>query len=189
MKLFFDFLPIVLFFITYKLFDLYVATAVLIVAAFAQLGIVWLKYRKIESMQLLSAMMFLILGGATIILQDELFIKWKPTVLSWLFALMFLGTQFIGKKYLIQRLIENTIKLPEPVWARINASWVVFFTTIGALNLYVVYHYDTNTWVNFKLFGVLGFTIVFMIGLAVYMTRHMTEENEFNSPNNSNASS
>ena len=92
------------------------------------------------------------------------FLKWKPTIVNWLFALVFLGSQLIGKKNVVRRLMESKVRLPDPVWTRLNTSWVVFFVVCGALNLFVVYNFDTDTWIDFKLFGLMGLTLVFVLG-------------------------
>lgn len=173
MKFLFDFLPIILFFVAYKLADIYVATAVAIVASLAQVGWTWLRQRKVENMHLVTLGLVVVLGGATLYLQDETFIKWKPTIANGLFGLAFLVSQFIGKKTLVERVMGNAITLPAPVWVRLNMLWVAFFLGLGLANLYVVYSFDTETWVNFKLFGMMGLTFAFVIGQAFYLGRYM----------------
>lgn len=173
MKLLFDFLPIVLFFIAFKMYDIYVATAVAIVASILQVATFWLKYRTVERMHIVTLILIVVLGGATLVLQDELFIKWKPTAINWAFALVFLGSQWVMKKPLIQSMMEKGVSLPDDVWQRLNLSWVIFFVLMGVANLYVMYYFDTNTWVNFKLFGVLGLTIAFVVAQALYLSKHI----------------
>lgn len=173
MKFLFDFLPIILFFIAYKLTDIYVATAVAIAASLAQVGWTWLRQRKVENMHVVTLVIVVVLGGATLYLQDETFIKWKPTIANGLFGLAFLLSQFIGKKTLVERLMGKAVSLPREIWARLNMMWVVFFLGLGALNLYVVYRFDTETWVNFKLFGMLGLTLAFVVAQAFYLGRYM----------------
>ena len=112
------------------------------------------------------------------LLKDEMFIKWKPTVVNWLFALVFLGSHYIGKKPLVQRVMEKNIQLPEVIWIRLNMSWVLFFAAMGMLNLYVVYNFDTETWVDFKLFGLMGFTLAFVVAQGFYLVRHMKPETD-----------
>lgn len=182
MKLLFDFFPIVLFFAAFKFFGIYVATGVAIAASTLQVAGVWFKNRKFEFMHLLTMGIIVVLGGATLLLHNEMFIKWKPTVINWVLAVVFFGSQFIGKKPLIHRMMENNIELPEFVWRRLNLSWVSFFALMGAANLYVVYHYDTDTWVNFKLFGILGLTVVFVILQAIYLTRHVSDDKPHSAP-------
>jgi len=185
MKFLFDFFPILLFFITYKLYGFYEATVVTIIASFLQVAFCWLRYRQLEKSHLITLLLVAVLGGATLYFHNELFIKWKPTVINWLFALAFLGSHFIGqRKPLIQRMVEKAAPLPQLVWAKLSYSWIVFFSLMGAINLYVAYNFDTNTWVNFKLFGSLGLTIAFIIIQSVYLAKHMGNESTSDSKTN-----
>jgi len=177
MKFLYDFFPVLLFFVTYKVYDIFVATAVIIVASVLQVGIFWLKNRRFEKMHLITLILVVVLGSITLFLHDEIFIKWKPTVVNWLFAVVFLGSQLITRKSLIQRMMETHITVSsEQVWARLNLMWVTFFIAVGFLNLYVAFHFDTNTWVNFKLFGLMGLTFLFVIAQGVYLTRYIVVE-------------
>jgi intracellular septation protein len=178
MKLLFDFLPIVLFFTAFKLYGIYVATAVAVGASIAQVGFSWLRHRQVETMHLVTLALIVVLGGATLLLHDEMFIKWKPTAVNWAFAVAFLGSQFVGRKPLVERMLTGTLELPRPVWQRLNLSWVAFFLTMGAANIYVIYNFDTDTWVDFKLFGMLGLTILFLIVQAFYLARHIKPEED-----------
>ena len=179
MKLLVDFLPIVIFFVVYKMTnDLILATAILIPATMLQMGYTWLTTKKIEKMQLVTLIMVVVLGGLTVALQDGQFIKWKPTIVNWLFGLAFLGSQFIGKKPVVQRLMEKGIQLPSRIWRQLNFAWFVFFTAMGSLNLYVAFNYSEATWVDFKLFGMLGLTFVFILAQGIYMSRFMPKDNE-----------
>lgn len=178
MKLLFDFFPILLFFVAYKLYDIYVATAVAMVAGIAQVAWSWHRHRRVETLNLVTLGLILVLGGATLFLKDETFIKWKPTVVNWLFALAFFISQYVGHKPILQRMMAANISLPNAIWTRLNWSWIIFFTAIGAVNLYVAYHFSTDTWVNFKLFGMLGLTVVFVIGQAVYLSRHVKHDED-----------
>ncbi len=171
MKLLFDFFPILLFFIAYKTAGIHTATIVAIVAAFAQTGLFWLKHRRFENTHLLTLGLIVVFGGATLLLHDEMFIKWKPTVLNGLFALAFLGSHFIGKQTLVQRILGKAVTLPGEIWRRLNIAWGVFFLGLGAANLFVVYNFTTDTWVNFKLFGMLGITLAFIAAQSVYIAR------------------
>jgi intracellular septation protein len=176
MKFLADFFPILLFFVAYKWAGIYIATGVAIGVAFLQLSYTGLRYRRVENMQVITLVLLVVLGGATLWLHNELFIKWKPTVINWLFGLVFLASEFVGKKLFIQRLMNNQVELPQAVWVRLNRSWVFFFMLMGLANLYVVYHFSTDIWVNFKLFGMLGLTIVFVILQAVYLAKHVRIE-------------
>ena len=176
MKFLFDFFPVLLFFIAYKLHDIYVATVVAIAASFVQVGWYWLQNRRFEKMHIIMLVLIVVLGGLTLALQDETFIKWKPTLVNWAFAIAFVGSQFIGSKPIVQRLMESAIKLPDQVWLRLNIMWVLFFVFLGGLNLYVAYTFDTDTWVDFKLFGLTGLSFAFIIAQAFYIGRYVKEE-------------
>ncbi|MDB9957712.1 septation protein A [Oceanospirillaceae bacterium] len=179
MKMLIDFLPIVIFFIVYKLTDdLILATAVLIPATMLQMAYTWFTTKKVEKMQLVTLVLVVVLGGLTVALQDGQFIKWKPTVVNWLFSLAFLGSQFIGQKPIVQRLMGKSVKLPSQVWRKLNVAWVVFFAAMGGINLYVAFNYSESTWVDFKLFGMLGLTFVFIIAQGLYMSRFMPKDME-----------
>ncbi|WP_455204477.1 septation protein A [Kaarinaea lacus] len=176
MKFLVDFFPIILFFVAYKLYDIYVATAVAIVASFAQCGYFWLKHRRLETMHLVTLALVVVFGGATLLLRDESFIKWKFSIVNWLFGFAFLFTHYIGDKPLVKRLIGHQISLPETVWRRLNMSWVVYFMALGFANVYVMFNFDTDTWVNFKTFGNIGMTLALIAGQGVYMYKHMKHQ-------------
>jgi intracellular septation protein len=178
MKLLFDLFPVLLFFVAFKWYGVYVATAVAMAAAFVQVGLFWAKHRRFETLHLMTAALILILGGATLLWQNETFIKWKPTAVNWLFALVFLGSHFMGSKTFTERMMGAAIDLPRAIWTRLNLSWVTFFFTLGCANLYVAYRFDTNTWVNFKLFGMMGLTLAFAIAQVIYLTRHVKADHE-----------
>ncbi len=178
MKLLFDLFPVLLFFVAYQVSggDIYVATGVAIIAGVLQLGLQWLRHRRLETMHMVTLGLLVVFGGATLLLQNELFIKWKPTVVNWLFALVFLASHFIGKRPLTQRMMSSAIDLPPAIWTRLNLAWILFFLAMGAINLWVVYNFSTEIWVNFKLFGMLGLTIAFVIAQSFYVMRHVREE-------------
>ena len=173
MKLLIDFFPIILFFAAFKLWDIYVATGVAIVATIAQIA--WLRYSrgKVEPMQWLSLGVIVLFGGATILAQDETFIKWKPTVLYWLMGGALAIGQLVFRRNLLKSLMGSQMELPEPAWRAMNWSWTAFFAVMGVLNIWVAYQFDTNTWVNFKLFGGLGLMLAFVVGQALYLSRYM----------------
>jgi len=178
MKFLFDFFPVILFFVAFKLYGIYTATVVAIVATLGQVAYSGYKQRKVESMQWITLGLIVVMGGLTLYLQDEQFIKWKPTLINWLFGLAFLGSQYLGKKPFVERMMAGNIVLPDRVWRRLNLSWAMFFLTLGAVNLWVVYQFDTDTWVNFKLFGMLGLTLAFVIAQAVFLTKYMPQAEE-----------
>jgi len=176
MKLLFDFFPILLFFIAYKVFggDVFIATAVTIAASAVQALMYWLRYHRVEKLQLATLGVVLVFGGATLLLHEEIYIKWKPTVANWLFGLVFLASHFIGdRRPIIQRLLSRAVELPQPVWLRLNLAWTLFFVTVGFINLFVVYNFTTAAWVNFKLFGILGLTVAFVALQTLYLSRHI----------------
>lgn len=212
MKFLFDFFPILLFFIAYKLYGIYPATAVAIAASFVQVAAFWFKHKRFENMHLVTLVLIVVLGGATLLLQDKAFFMWKPTAVNWLFAVVFLGSQFIGKKPIVERMMGHAIDAPRQVWQRLNLGWVAFFTAMGLANLYVANFYfqaeqalnqavgktveleqcDSfsgevlnlcqhaklmeENWVDFKLFGMMGLTFLFVIIQAFYLARHMPEQ-------------
>jgi len=178
MKILIEFLPIVIFFVAFKAFDIYVATTTAIIVALLQViyDRIWL--RRWVNGHLLTFAVIGIFGGATLLLQDEVYIKWKPTVINGLFALAFLASQFIGKRPLVARMFGGQLDLPPAHWTRLNLAWVVFFAFCGLLNIYVMRHFDTETWVNFKLFGLFGLTIVFIMGQMLFLARSLRTETE-----------
>ncbi len=162
MKPILEFFPIALFFIAYKLSDIYTATGVAIASTLVQVIIYKIVYRKVETMQWVTLALMVILGGATIYLQNEQFIKWKLSVMEWLFGLVFLGSQFVGNKTIVERLMGANLELPKPYWKRLNLSWSLFFLSIGFINLYVMQNYSTDDWVTFKTFVVPGLMLGFI---------------------------
>ena len=173
MKLLIDFFPIILFFVAFKVSGIYVATGVAIVATIAQIA--WLRHKngKVEPMQWLSLGVIVLFGGATIVAHNETFIKWKPTVLYWLMAGTLAAGQLFFRKNLLKSLMGSQLDLPEAAWRVTNWSWITFFGAMGVINLWVAYNFDTDTWVNFKLFGGLGLMALFVIGQALYLGRYM----------------
>ena len=182
MKFLFDLFPVILFFIAFKMADIYVATAVAIAASFVQVG--WLKLRgkRVDAMLWASLAIIAVFGGATLLLQDETFIKWKPTVLYWLFGAVLAGAAVL-RRNLIRAMLSEQMQLPPPVWSRLNWAWVAFFAFMGALNLYVAYNYSTDNWVNFKLFGGMGLMLLFVFAQAFVLARYIDEKNEHRGEN------
>ena len=176
MKFLFDLFPVILFFVAFKLADIYVATATAIGATALQVA--WLKLRgkKVEPMLWASLAIIAVFGGATLLLQDETFIKWKPTVLYWLFGAVLAGAALLFRRNLIRSMLSEQMALPEPVWSRLNWSWVGFFVFMGAANLYVAFNYPTDLWVNFKLFGGMGLMLVFVVAQALLLAKHIDEK-------------
>lgn len=180
MKLLFDLFPILLFFIAFKIKGIYVATAVAIAATVAQ--IIWSKVRhgKVDTMLWISFAIIGVFGGATLLLHDETFIKFKPSVLYWLFSVILLGSNLLFKKNLMRSLLSEKMALPVRVWDRLNLSWSLFFAVLGFINLYVAFNYSTDTWVNFKLFGFTGMMLVFIIAQSAWLAKYVDEKKENN---------
>lgn len=214
MKFLFDVFPVILFFAAYKLQGIYAATVVAIGASALQVA--WMRWRhgRTERMHLVTLGLLLLFGGMTLALRDPTFVMWKPSIVNWLFALVFLGGHLIGDKPLVQRLMGHAVTAPTVVWRRLNLAWVTFFVVSGLVNLYVVYigsgfyeakealiaasgvpevdlaacaeqfsgsvlglcehaHAAESAWVDFKLFGMMGMTLVFVLGQAFYLARHI----------------
>lgn len=186
MKLLFDFFPLLLFFAAYKFYGIYTATAVAIAASVAQVSYARWRHDRIETMHLISLGLIVVLGGATLVLHDDIFIKWKPTAVDWLFSAAFLGSQWFGATTLTERMLGKAITVPASIWRRVNLSWVVFFLFTGILNLYVAFFYAvdlapkirTDIWVDFKVYGILALTLVFMFAQTLYLSRHMAQSDE-----------
>ncbi|MEE8387334.1 MAG: septation protein A [Acidiferrobacterales bacterium] len=181
MTLLYDFFPLVLFFGAFKFYDIYVATAVAIAASFVQVVGYRLVKGKFETMHLITFGVIGVFGGLTLLLHDDTFIKWKPTIVYWLLGCTTLGSHFIGKKTAIEHLIGKQISLPNHIWVRQNLAWGFFFLVLGALNVYVAFYYAPELdvarrqeiWVNFKVFGLMAITIVFIIIQAIFMARYI----------------
>ncbi len=177
MKFLFDLFPVILFFIAFKFAGIFVATAVAIAATFAQIGWLWFRGRKIDTMLWVSLGIITVFGGLTLALQDETFIKWKPTILYWAFAIALSGGILVFKRNLIRTLLGEQMALPEPTWNALNWSWVGFFVFMGTLNLAVAYNFSTEDWVNFKLFGGMGLMLVFVIAQGLLLSKYVEEKN------------
>ncbi len=180
MKLLFDLFPVILFFIAFKIFNVYVATGTAIVATIAQIG--WVKWRhgKVDTMLWVSFAIIAVFGGATLILHDETFIKFKPSILYWIFAIILLGSNLLLKKNLMRTLLKEKLTLPTKVWNQVNLGWSLFFVLLGVANLYVAFNFSTDAWVNFKLFGTTGMMLVFVLLQAIALSKYVQEEKENN---------
>lgn len=176
-KLLFDLFPLILFFIAFRYADLYTATAVAIGAGLAQFA--WLKLRghAIEATHWINLTVIILFGGATLLFHNDAFIKWKPTVLYWVFAAVLVGAKLLMGRNLMQKLMGGQIQLPDPVWTRLNYAWAGFFTASGALNLYVAFsgQFTEAQWVNFKVFGLMALLIAFVIAQSIWLGRHIQE--------------
>jgi intracellular septation protein len=213
MKQLADFLPIVLFFLVYKFYQdlpvglielvndlipfmrlspdepsdaIFLATLAAIVATIVQVSLSMAISKKVEKMPLITLVLLIVFGGATLIFKNPVFIQWKPTVINWLFALVFLGSQFIGKKPLVERMMSSALDIPDPlVWRKLNIAWVIFFIVSGLSNVVVApeidpfnFQFSEDTWVDFKLFGLLGITFCFLIIQGVFLTRYLSNQED-----------
>lgn len=186
MKQFIDFIPLLLFFIVYKIEPriveiaghsltvggIYSATAMLIISSLVVYGALFISQRKLEKSQWLTLIACLVFGSLTLAFHSETFLKWKAPVVNWLFALAFAGSHFIGDKLLIKRVMGHALTLPDAVWTRLNLAWVAFFIFCGAANLFVAFTFQ-SIWVDFKVFGSLGMTLLFLVGQGIYLSRHL----------------
>ena len=169
-----DYFPLLLFFAAFKLWDIYVATAVAIVASVAQIAYFRWRRGKVEVVHWLSLAIIAVFGGATLLLHDETFIKWKPTVLYWLFAAILAVGRLGFRRNLIGALLKE-ITLPDAVWARVTWIWVAFLLAMGGVNLYVATHYSTAAWVNFKVWGAMGMFFLLAVGTVASVARYLPE--------------
>ena len=175
MKFLFDLFPVIVFFVAFKLADIYTATATAIGATFLQVGWLKLRRRRVEPMLWASLGLIVVFGGATLVLRDETFIKWKPTILYWLFGAVLAGSELFFRRNLIRVMLGAQVQLPDPVWRKLNWSWVGFFAFMGAANLYVAFRFATDLWVNFKLFGGMGLMLLFVIAQALFLARYVED--------------
>ncbi|NOR71152.1 MAG: septation protein A [Methylomarinum sp.] len=178
MKQLLEFIPVILFFIAYKFYDIYVATAVVIVATVIQVSITWFKHKKVETMQWITLGLILVMGGATLYLQDEQFIKWKLTIIEWLFGFAFLGSHFFAKKTFVERMMGSSLELPAKIWKRLNLMWASFFISVGCINIYVMQNYNTDDWVTFKTFGVPALMMIFIVFQLIFIYKYIPEKEE-----------
>ena len=176
MKQFFEFIPLIIFFVIYKMVDIYAATAALMISMGLMLAYNYFKNRKVEKMQLITFVMVLVFGGLTLVLHDDTFIKWKVTVVYALFSIALLVSQFYVKKPIIKQMLGKELTLPEKIWNNLNTAWALFFAVLGALNIYVAFNLPQEVWVNFKVFGLLGATLVFTILSGVYLYKYIPKE-------------
>ena len=154
------------------------ATAAAIITTIAQTSWSWMRNKKIEKMMMINLGIIVILGGATLLLKDETFIKWKPTALYWTFAIVLSLSNLLFKKNLMQAMMASKMKMSDALWSKLNLTWAGFFLFMGFANLYVAFNFETNTWVNFKLFGGMGLLLIFALGQAFILAKHITPEDE-----------
>jgi intracellular septation protein len=207
MKFFFDLFPVFLFFSAFKYYEgrkeaaaellnglfatlgmagafapqqspILVATVVVILATAAQIAWVWFRHGKVDGMLWTSLVLVVVFGGMTLFFRDETFIKWKPTVLYWIFATVLLVSATLFRRNLIRKMIEEQVQLPETLWGRLNFAWAAFFALMGVANLFIAFNYPTETWVNFKLFGGMGLMLVFIFAQGLWLAKYVPEEKQ-----------
>lgn len=179
LSLLYDFIPVLLFFMVFKIYGIYAATIVGIVTTGLQVLISALWLRRMDKKQLITLGVFVIFGGMTLYFHNPIFVKWKPTVIFWIFSLVLLFSQFIGKKPLVQRMLENMMDakatVPKNIWRKLNFAWAVFFLSLGAINIYIGYTFSTDAWVNFKFYGISSLLLVFSFGQAIFLARYLAD--------------
>lgn len=175
MKLLFDFLPLVVFFVFYRLYDIYAATEVLMAAMVVQILLMKLFGRPVEKMHWITLALVLVFGALTLGLRNPQFIMWKPTVINWLFAAALLFSEWFTAKGLVRRTLASVADFPASVVINLNYAWVAFLVATGTLNLYVAYNFPEAIWVDFKLFGLTGLSAVFMLVQFLYLVRHIPQ--------------
>ncbi len=186
MKFLFDFFPVLFFYIAYNVGKKYTgevdsiifATAILMAATIVQVTITWVRHKKVEKMHVIVLVLAIIFGGATIYFREPAYLIWKVTLANWLFAVVFLSSHFIGHTPIVKRMMQKTIELPDIIWDRLSYMWISFFIIIGVINLVVANNYSFDAWVDFKLFGLLGLTFLFVIIQTAYLSRHIKEVKE-----------
>ena len=176
MQILIDFLPIVVFFATYKFAGMFAATGMLMAAMALQIAIQWFQQGTVNKMLLTSGILVGAFGAITLLIPDPIFIQRKPTIVNWLFAVVFFVSQLIGNKTVIERIMGHAIQLNASMWRQLNLMWVGYFVFLGAANLYVVYNYEESTWVNFKLFGILGLTLIMALAQALWIAARTSKQ-------------
>lgn len=166
-----EFLPLIAFFVSYKVYDIFVAVTVLMVMMTALMALQFILKKQVSSMQLVSWLLVMVFGGITLIFRNEMFLKWKPTVLNWGFGLAFLISHFTSTTLAERLYAAVKLQAPASAWKKLNLSWILFFFITGMLNLVIAYSFSTEFWVNFKVFGLLGLTLLFVLGQALYLKR------------------
>ncbi|OON41225.1 septation protein A [Izhakiella australiensis] len=178
MKQLLDFLPLVVFFVFYKMYDIFIATGALVAATAVALAVSWFLYRKIEKMTLVTFAIVVVFGLLTIIFHNDEFLKWKVTVIYTLFSVALLVSQFVMHKPLIETMLGKELKLPDRAWRRLNVAWALFFFACGLLNIYVAFWLPQSVWVDFKVFGLTGLTLLFTLVSGVYIYRLMPQQEQ-----------
>ncbi|ATF08721.1 septation protein A [Candidatus Enterovibrio altilux] len=175
MKHFFDFIPLIIFFVLYKTQDIYVATWALIVTTIIHMMVTWIRYNKVDKIQIITTVLVTVFGGLTLFFQDDSFIKWKVTIIYALCAGGLLISQFMGKP-LIKSMLGQELTLSNEVWRNINFAWIIFFYVMAIVNIYIAYTLPLDVWVNFKVFGFFFLTLIYIFATGVYIYSHMPKD-------------
>ena len=168
-----DFLPVVVFFIIYKAYDIYYATASLIIITVAQVFYEIIFNKKIPKMQIVVAILVIVFGGATLYFHNDEFIKWKVSIINWLMGIAFIINTYFMKETFIEKLMKNSLSMDIKNWKFLNNLWGIFFIFLGILNIIIAMFCSTDVWVNFKVFGILGLTFLFVIVQSIYISKYM----------------
>lgn len=176
MQMLYDFFPILVFGIVYYFFGIYAATASIIITSTIQVIFHRLKFKEFSSIQVITMLLVWVLGGATLIFHNVLFIKWKPSVIYLLFAIILIVCELFTNKSPLKHLLGSQLTLPNPVWKKISIIWAIFFIFMAILNLFVAYHFSTKAWVYFKVIGCLILTVLFIIGQSFYLSPYIKEQ-------------
>jgi len=187
MKQFFEFIPLIIFFIVFKMIDIYAATGALMISMGVMLAFNYYKNGKVEKMNLITFVMVLLFGTLTLVLHDDTFIKWKVTVVYVLFSLALIVSQFFYKKPIIKQMLGKEISLPDNIWNHLNIAWAAFFAVLAVLNVYVAFTLSQAVWVNFKVFGLLAATLIFTVlsGIYIYKYAPVAAKKELSTDKNS----
>lgn len=180
-KILYDFLPVLLFFLVFRYYDIYAATLTGMIATGLQVALQYGLKGSVDRQQILTFVIFLVFGSMTLYFHNPVFVKWKPTVLFWIMALIFSGSTLFGKKPLLQRMMEESLDgktLEQKIWSKLTHAWALFFATLGGVNLYIAYSYSTSVWVSFKFYGITGLMLLFCLGQAVFLSCYMTHHKD-----------
>ncbi|MCF6764910.1 septation protein A [Thiotrichales bacterium 19S3-7] len=172
-KALFDFFPVIVFFVFFKLKNIFVATGALMVASCIQIGYLYFRYRKVEAKHIITLVLVLVFGGATIYFHDARFIQWKVSIINWLFGVILFISPYLFKKSAMEYLLSDDLELHRKVWVKLNHMWAIFFIIVGFLNLYVMFNYSQDAWVNFKTFGLMILVVIFCIIQSLYLYKHI----------------
>lgn len=171
-KMFSDFMPAIVFFAVYKIYDIYYATTALIIVTIAQVIYEYIFHKKVAKAQIFIVIFVVIFGGATLYFHNSLFIKWKVSIINWLFGLILIFSQYILKINIIEKLLAKNITLDKKDWSKLNQFWYIYFILLGFINIFIALNFSTDVWMNFKLFGIIGISFLFIVLQSLYITKY-----------------